>query len=296
MLTPSTACQAMMKRDRISMGLALAFAISLGTAWAKNYQTVQITPAHLGGMTVNFNVILPANYEKSSRRFPVLYLLHGYTGHYSDWVEHTRIVEYAQGYAEIIVMPEGENSWYTNNVAHPELRWEDYIILDLIPYVDGHLRTLPVRASRAIAGLSMGGYGAMKLGLQYPQTFAAVASLSGVLASAQAKWYESIRDGDLKKIITDDFGPPENPSHAANDPFLLVWKVPPGEMPQLYFSIGSSDHLLQENRDFATLLARLNIRCRYCEVPGRHEWPVWDRQIRRVLAVQAPRIGATLVR
>jgi len=186
-------------------------------------------------------------------------------------------------------MPEGDNGFYTNNYADPKLGWEDFLILDLIPYVDGHYRTVAARQGRAVAGLSMGGYGAMKFGLKYPQLFAAAASLSGALASAQA---EKLHEGEIKKVLEADFGPPDNPTRASNDPFELVKKISPGELPQLYFSVGESDRLIEDNRKFARLLAELKIPYQYREVPGPHEWPVWDEQIQVVLALQAPVIGA----
>ncbi len=158
------------------VALILALAAS---ALAKDYQTVEFAPTHLGGMKVKFNVILPHDYATSNRRYPVLYLLHGYNGDYSDWVTKSHVTEHAKPYGEIIVMPEGGTGFYVNNVADPKLAWEDYLILDLIPYVDSHYRTVRTRQGRAIAGLSMGGYGAMTLGLRHPRIFAAIASLSG---------------------------------------------------------------------------------------------------------------------
>ncbi len=262
------------------------------TAIAENCQTVEFAASHLGGRTMKFNLILPGDYLGSERRFPVLYLLHGYTGHYDDWVKLTGVANYAAEYEEIIVMPEGENGWYVNNYADRKMHWEDYLILDLIPYVDEHYRTVAARNGRAIAGLSMGGYGAMKLGLKYPQLFVAVASLSGALASARGAWFDAITEPEIKKVLSEDFGPVDNPSRAANDPFELIRKVPDDEMPQLYLSIGSEDFLLQENREFIRLLSELKITYEYREVQGRHDWPVWDSQIRAVLAAQAAVIGA----
>lgn len=262
------------------------------SAPAKDYGTVEFTPAHLGGKVVRFNVILPVGYATSRRRFPVLYLLHGYTGHFDDWATKTKIIRYAKGYDEIIVMPEGENGWYVNNHADPKPEWENYLIQGLIPYVDQHYRTVAARRGRAIAGLSMGGYGALKIGLQYPQLFAAVASLSGALASARSYWFDSLTSPTVRKVIEDDFGPTDNPARTTNDPFELIREVPAGEMPQLYLSIGSSDLLLSDNREFIHLLSQLKIPYEYREVPGRHEWPVWDGQIQAVLEHQAPVIGA----
>ncbi len=268
-----------------------ASALTVSSLLAKDYETVEMNAPHLGGMTVGFNLILPRDYAKSERHYPVLYLLHGYTDHYPAWVSYTNLVQYARGCEEIIVMPEGDNGFYTNSHSDPELAWEDFLIRDLIPYIDSHYRTLASRQGRAIAGLSMGGYGAMKLGLKYPRMFAAVASLSGALASAQPG-KEGIDDPVFQKLVEGIFGPPDNPQRANEDPFQLVKKVSTEEVPQLYIAIGSSDFLLEENREFAKLLSSLKIPYEYREVPGKHEWPVWDRQIQVVLALQAPVIGA----
>lgn len=271
----------------------LAFSVAAHAA-DQGYSTVTFRPAHLGGMQVSFNVILPQDYASPSRRFPVLYLLHGYTGHFSDWVTKTGLLKYAKAYEEIIVMPEDENGWYVDNYANPKLDWQSYIIDDLIPYVDGHYRTVASRNGRAIAGLSMGGYGAMLLGLKYHQMFAAVASLSGVLASSQPAFEEVLPAGSpIHKVIAEDFGPLDNPSRRANDPFLLIREIPVSELPQLYLAIGSSDELLQMNRDFVHILSEYRIPYHYCEQPGKHEWSVWDDQIQRVLAIEAPVIGAS---
>ncbi|HVB36256.1 MAG TPA: alpha/beta hydrolase family protein [Candidatus Acidoferrales bacterium] len=264
-------------------------------------KTEELQAAHLGGTAVKFNIILPRDYTANDRRFPVLYLLHGYTGHYSDWCEKTHIVDYAKPYEEIIVMPEGENGWYVNNYVDPKMQWENYILEDLIPYVDAHYRTIASRQGRAIAGLSMGGYGAMFLGLKHHEMFAAVASLSGVVASANmARWDKPVtknkqtikENPGVRKTLSDDFGPAKNPARNGEDPFLLIRKLTPENCPQLYLAIGWGDSLLGENREFVTLLAQLKMPYRYAEVPGKHEWPVWDEEIRRVLALQAPVIGA----
>ncbi|MGH9397644.1 MAG: alpha/beta hydrolase [Terriglobia bacterium] len=272
------------------LSLLMTLAVS---AAAKDYETVAFSPAHLGGAQVSFNVILPHDYATTTRRFPVLYLLHGYTGHYSDWATKTGLVEYAKHYEEIIVMPEDENGWYVDNSANPKLGWQSYIIDDLIPYVDSHYRTVPSRKGRAIAGLSMGGYGAMLMGLKYHQLFAAAASLSGVLASAQPAFEEALPvNNPIHEVIKEDFGPLNNPQRRANDPFELIREIPVSELPDLYLAIGSSDELLQMNRDFVHILSEYRIPYHYCEVPGKHEWPVWDSQVQRVLALQAPIIGA----
>ncbi|MDE3136123.1 MAG: esterase family protein [Acidobacteriota bacterium] len=263
------------------------------------YETVQFKAAHLGGKRVSFNLILPRDYASHQGNFPVLYLLHGYAGNYTDWVRLTGIARYACAYEEIIVMPDAENGWYVNNYADPSMQWESYVIDDLIPYVDSHYRTVAERGGRAIAGLSMGGYGALYLGLKYRNLFSAVASLSGVVASAEL----ARRDPEvwkmigekmpkMKKTLLDDFGPLSNPARKREDPFRLIRALAPQERPALFFAIGESDPFLQENRKFAALLSSLKIPYRYREVPGGHEWKVWDEEIQPVLALEAPIIGA----
>lgn len=266
-------------------------------------QTVEFQPPHLSGISVKFDAILPRDYAASDRRYPVLYLLHGYTGHYSDWVTRTGIVSYAGHYEEIIVMPEGENSWYVNNYADPRQQWENYIIDDLIPYVDAHFRTVATRNGRAIAGLSMGGYGALYLGLRHHDLFAAVASLSGVVASAEPKgrdkslWnLERDQPSPIGKTLRADFGPLSNRARLGEDPFRLIRQLTPAECPQLFLAIGWGDELLDENREFVRQLSQLKLPYRYDEVPGKHEWRVWDEEVRRVLELQAPVIGALRVR
>lgn len=264
-------------------------------------ETLEFQAAHLDGTAVKFSIILPGDYTGGDRRFPVLYLLHGYGGHYSDWCEKTHIVDYAKPYEEIIVMPEGENGWYVNNYTNPKMQWESYIIEDLIPYVDAHYRTVASRDGCAIAGLSMGGYGAMFLGLKHHEMFSAVASLSGVVGSADMKrWDKPLtkskqtkkENPGVQRTILEDFGPVRNSARKDEDPFLLIRKLTPESCPQLYLAIGWGDSLLGENREFVALLAQLKMPYRYAEVPGKHEWRVWDEQVQRVLALQAPVIGA----
>ncbi len=265
--------------------------------------TADFHAAHLDGKDMKFNVLLPRGYASDTDRlFPVLYLLHGFSGDYSDWCKYN-IVGYAKPYEEIIVMPDGDNSWYVNSYSDPKLQWENYIVNDLVSYVDSHYRTIASRQGRAIAGLSMGGYGALYLGLKHHDMFAAVASLSGVVAAANLRrWDVQLSNRfssrpeqfyvDVRNTMQADFGPENNPGRATEDPFLLIRKLVPANCPQLYLAIGWGDNLLNENREFVALLSTLKMPYRYAEVPGEHEWKVWDEQIQRVLALEAPVIGA----
>ena len=270
-----------------------------------HYETVEFSPANLNGTKVKFNIIFPTGYNTAaSRRYPVLYLLHGYSGDYSQWVTASNLLQQTARFQEIIVTPEGGVSFYVNNYTNPEQRWENYLINDLIPYVDSHYRTIADRSGRAVAGLSMGGYGATVLGLKHYDKFAALASMSGAIEAAEAAWYNRVEEAASKenkgetfltrlaRDLTTDYGPVDNPARSSEDPFELVKRVPAGEIPQIYFSCGEEDDLISGNRRFADLLTKLKIPYEYREIPGKHEWPVWDRQIQVIMKVQAPIIGA----
>ncbi|MGH9960456.1 MAG: alpha/beta hydrolase, partial [Pyrinomonadaceae bacterium] len=138
------------------------------------------------GRSINYRILYPVEYQypaKREKRFPVLYLLHGVTGQSSDWLERTRIALYATKYDLFIVMVEGGNGWYTDSATVPADKYESYILKELMPQVEGRFRVSQERAGRAVAGLSMGGYGAVKFGLKYPETFALVGSMSGAFGA-----------------------------------------------------------------------------------------------------------------
>lgn len=141
--------------------------------------TLTLYSPALHGFT-RVNVLLPIGYEQSRRRYPVLYLLHGFTNSYASWAAKTDLVHFARPFAIIIVMPDGGNGWYIND-ADGGPRWEDYHMYQLIPFIDSHYRTIANRADRAIAGLSMGGFGALSYAARHPDLFSAAASFSGAL-------------------------------------------------------------------------------------------------------------------
>src|SRR6266446_9713009 len=123
-------------------------------AQESSVETVQFQ-SKLVNATLPYNVVLPPDYRTSSTtRYPVLYLLHGLGGHYSDWLTRTNVADYAAQYRMIVVMPEGNDSWYVDGAAGSNDKYESYILKELMPDVDRHYRTLQSRYGRAIAGLS----------------------------------------------------------------------------------------------------------------------------------------------
>jgi S-formylglutathione hydrolase FrmB len=233
-------------------------------------------------------VILPPDYDAAkTARYPVLYLLHGLTGHYTDWVGRTNIADYAAQYRIIVVTPEGNDSWYIEN-------YETYILQELIPDVQQRYRTIEARDGRAIAGLSMGGYGAIKFGLKSPHTFAFAASMSGAFGMTRftdeqvpASWRESLKL----------FGPAGSQTRKANDLFELIGNVPASQitsLPYFYFDCGTEDSplIFPYNRQLADMMVDRKIPHEYRELPGDHSWAYWDRQVQEILRLAGQKLAA----
>jgi putative tributyrin esterase len=258
---------------------------------------VEIVQFHsaLLGKTLPYNVILPADYRVSATRYPVLYLLHGWAGHHTDWVARTNVADYAAQYRMIVVMPEGNDGWYTDSATVANDKYESYILQELIPDVQRRYRTIESRYGRGIGGLSMGGYGALKFGLKSPGSFAFAGSLSGALAATT--WTED----DLKsfKGINDSllaaFGPRDSPQRKANDIFELARGMSASRataLPYFYSDCGTEDFFLGVNEQFAALLSEKKIPHEFRELPGAHGWQYWDQQVKALLKVAAEKLRA----
>ncbi|MDM7923805.1 MAG: alpha/beta hydrolase family protein, partial [Pyrinomonadaceae bacterium] len=173
-----------------------------------------------------YRVVLPLSYEtEKTKRFPVVYLLHGLTGNYRNWTDMTLLTLAARDFDFILVTPEGANGWYTDSAGVKTDQYESYIVRELIPEIDAKFRTLAKRDSRAIAGLSMGGYGAIKFGLKYPELFKIAGSFSGALSAAEMS--SSTRRGEIGKSIDILFGPLGSDTRKANDIFQIVRDITP---------------------------------------------------------------------
>ena len=256
-------------------------------------QTVQFQSA-LIGKTLPYNVILPKDYYASPRtRYPVLYLLHGLFGHYSDWITRTNVADYAARYPMIVVMPEGNNGWYTDSATVRSDKYESYILKELIPDVEKRYRTIETRFGRAVAGLSMGGYGALKFGLKSPDMFIFAGSLSGALAAPA--WTEP----DLQSVpairnsLLSVYGPTGSETRKTNDIYEMVRGAATARiaaLPYFYLDCGTEDLLVNFNQQFAVLLRDKKIPHEYRELPGDHNWAYWDQQVQEVLKIAAQRL------
>jgi len=244
----------------------------------------------------NVSVYLPPGYDGApNKRYPVVYLLHGLAGSANDWVSRTRLAQHAAAYRLIIVTPEGRDGWYTDSATAPDEKFETYILEELIPDVEHKFRALPAREARAVAGLSMGGYGALKFGVKHPERFALAASLSGAFDAASWDASDPKLLAFVKPSIARTYGLMDSPTRAANDLFKLFANLPPerfNALPFIYFDCGTEDFLIGSNRALSELLLKRKIPHEYRQLPGAHTWPYWDAQIQEVLRLAARRLRA----
>jgi putative tributyrin esterase len=261
------------------------------------------------GRSMRFNLVLPGDYETSNKRYPVLYLLHGYGGYYMGWIDDGAD-DHASAYDLIVVVPDSGNSWYANwavSTDEKKNNWEDYIIKDIVGYVDSHYRTIARREGRAIGGLSMGGYGATVLGLRNADMFCSIATHSGVLSHGR-KYAERIKNNEPVSPFgprpnwMSDFDVPGFGTYSersprgqivttveqaeAIDPFKLVTGLDESKRPDIYMVCGRSDFLFEANKEFARHLRENNITHTSRVSDGAHNHDYWAREIRYSMAHQ----------
>jgi len=245
-------------------------------------RTVRISSQALGNAEYAFAVLLPHGYDESSKRYPVLYLLHGGGQTHTAFPSRAWFTRDAAARGMIVVLPNGGRSFFANAAGLPDARYEDVVAIDLVQYVDSHYRTLATRESRAIGGISMGGFGSALIALRHPDLFSTAAPLSAPLASARAE------GAGAPALI---FGAPGSEDRRARDPLTLATRLAPGASPYFYVACGLDDPLLPASREFVRILAAQGVPHRYAEVPGNHSWGVWDEQLRAFFDLLTTRPG-----
>ena len=289
-------------RRALAAPLALLLLAAAGVAAlaqeAARVETVQFE-SRLVGRALPYKVVLPPGYREAGAartRYPVLYLLHGLTGHHTDWLSRTRLSGYAAEYRMIVVTPEGDDGWYTDSASVPSDKYESYFVRELMPDVERRFRTIEARGGRAVAGLSMGGYGALKFGLKYPERFALAASMSGAVSAASFRTGADIRSDFIRRSLVQTFGEGDTETKRANDLFRLVRDLEPARaaaLPFLYLDCGTEDplQLLGPNRALADLFVERGVAHEYRQLPGRHDWAYWGQQVQEVLRLAARRLA-----
>ncbi|HEY4658787.1 MAG TPA: alpha/beta hydrolase-fold protein [Gemmatimonadaceae bacterium] len=269
-------------------------------------------------------VYLPPSYGRdATRRYPVAYYLHGITGRETDWTRQGQLdvvmdsLAAAGAQEMIVVMPDGDDGWYTTWNALPSYddcrrkpperesaesycvpwpHYDDYVARDVVQFVDRKYRTEAVRAHRAIGGLSMGGYGAVTLAFVYPDIFSAAASHSGVLAplymgphpfAGVPVWAESGEAlergwGRLWPLLMPVFGR-DTATWWARDPGRRLDRFLASKgreaLPALFLDVGTEDGLADHSRAFRALAERRGVAITYHEWPGAHDWKYWRAHV-----------------
>jgi putative tributyrin esterase len=222
-----------------------------------------------------YRVMLPANVS-ADKKLPLIYLLHGGGGNFRDWSNYSDVARFVDR-GLILVMPEGHSSYFTNASKRPQDRYEDYIVSDLIADVEAKFPTAVGRANRAIVGVSMGGFGAIKLALRHPELFAFAGGLSAALDVPSRPF--SIKRLEQWHRHRAIFGPWDGQTQKDNDPLVLAQSVVPASTPYLFLTCGEQEGLLAVNHKFAGLLEQRHFRYEFHAAPGDHNWTQWNERL-----------------
>ena len=225
--------------------------------------------------SVGMNVILP---ETGTGPFATLYLLHGLSDDHTTWQRRSRIEWYVRDLPLIVVMADGARNFYTDNAEGPP--YSHFFSHELPAFIERIFPARPDRAGRCIGGLSMGGYGAMRLALGYPDRYASATSHSGTLLAWRYDPAFTSLGPDEHRRIFGTFA--EGSSH---DLISLARMAGHNKLlPRLQIDCGSDDFLLESNRDFINELRENCIPFEYAEYPGNHDWDYWDLHIQQAIA------------
>lgn len=233
--------------------------------------------------------------------FPTYYLLHGRSDDHTIWWRRTRLEMYVAKYPMILVMPDGHRGFYTDNVDGPA--WAKHIGEELPAMIERTFNAKAERGARAIGGLSMGGYGALRVGLAYADRFCSINSHSGAMGwsrfadkgtlevEAQRLNWDAATRAEMRRIFGD--APLRGGPH---DPIFHARKAKAaGNLPSLLIDCGTEDFLIESNRGFTQDLTEQDIPHVYREFPGAHNWDYWDLHVREALEFHARNLGVAPV-
>lgn len=242
--------------------------------------------------TVTFNAIIPVDkfgpQAENAEQKPLktLYLLHGVFGNYTDWVNGTRIQAWAEANDLAVIMPSGENRFYLDDEKSGEL-YGEFIGKELVEFTRKLFPLSDKREDTFIAGLSMGGYGAIRNGLKYAENFGCVIGLSAALV--HDTWKDADNSAPIftfrRNYYEAIFGEYDKVKGSDKDPkaLLLKLKKEGRPVPKMYLCCGTEDDLVTVNRDFRDFLNENGVDLTYVEGPGKHDWVFWDTYIKKVL-------------
>lgn len=243
--------------------------------------------SHALNVEVAVNVIIPdkPKLQKDAgaieEGYKTLYLLHGLSDDHTIWMRRTSIERYAIERKIAVVMPAGNRSWYTDTAYGA--KYFTFVSEELPKICRSYFKGMSdKREDNMVAGLSMGGYGAFKIGMTYPDRFFACASLSGAFDVLKLGKF---RPEEWRGNFGFDLVEPEDLQGSHSDLFDLTEKTSKSgvTLPKLYFWCGTDDFLLSKNRQYKDLLDSLGVEYTYEESEGDHSWKWWDKHIQSAL-------------
>lgn len=266
----------------------LGFLLYLTEAFPQSGKVIEsLTFNSKSGVKMNYTVYLPADYATSQRSYPVVYLLHGYSDNETGWIQFGEANSIAdKGIAEgkispcIIVMPDGKLTWYCNSFDK-KILWEDIFINELMPFVEKEYRIRSSKEYRAIAGLSMGGYGALKLSMRHTDIFSCCVALSSGTFTDEEITGKSGKEFEM--YFAGLFGDKLegsarlNEAWKANNPLDLIHSVPLDKLKTVRYWIdcGDDDFLFNGNSVLHIEMRKLGLPHEYRVRNGGHQWSYW---------------------
>ena len=253
---------------------ALVFSFSINANEISQVDTISVKSEKMGRDIKNV-VILPAGYNSpdlQEEQYAVLYLLHGYSGTYCDWIKKKpELQDLATEHSVIIVCPDGQDSWYLDSPIDPQMQYETYMTKELIEFIDNHYRTIADPKFRAITGLSMGGHGAMSLALKHPEVYWQCGSMSGGLdiTPFPKSWKIKLRLGEYEsnKELWKE--------HSVQG---IVEKLESTDQ-RIIIDCGIDDFFYKVNTTMHNTLLVKKISLDFISRPGLHTWDFWCNSI-----------------
>ena len=239
---------------------------------------------------VSFSVILPIDppptdmgaVKYASGPFPTIYLLHGYSGNRNTWLFNNEVIKWAANYGYAVVMPDGTNNFYLDNDDTGEL-YGEFIGVELIDITRKMFHLSPEREDTTIAGISMGGFGAIRNGLKYADTFGTIIGHSSALITDEISVMEPGMGneiapygyfrhtfGELSKLLESD----KDPKHLAKEILQNG-----NSQPRLFLACGSEDFLFKQNLDFHEYLINIGYQHEWWVKSGIHDFVFWDQSL-----------------
>ena len=251
-------------RKLCSILIALAFT---SASFAAVVDTVEIR-SNAMNKTRKCVVITPGKNKKTKELYPTVYLLHGFSGAYNNWVNKVpELQAYADEYKEVIVCPDGEfSSWYFDSPIDSSFRYETYISKELPAYIESNYPVIKDRKARAISGLSMGGHGGLFLGFRHADFFGACGSMSGALLIDRIT-----RGYQVEKRLGDT----SNKQRYNEYSIMKQMETYPKDSLAIIMDCGTEDFIVEMSRAAHQKMLSLKIPHDYTERPGRHDWKYW---------------------